>query len=52
MLGMDLVIMISKFKFRDYMIWRIDKFRIKIKFFEIFFQLVCNGIIKYVKKLF
>lgn len=52
MLGTDLATMISNFKFRDDMIWRTGKLRIKIKFFETFFQPACNGIIKHVKELF
>lgn len=52
MFGTDLATMISKFKFRDHIIWRTDKLRIKIKFFETFFQPACNGIIKHVKELF
>lgn len=52
MLGTDLATMISKFKFRDHMIWRTGTLRIKIEFFERFFQPACNGIIKHVKELF
>lgn len=52
MLGTDLATMISKFKFRDHMIWRTGKLRIKIKFFETFFKPACNEIIKHVKELF
>lgn len=36
MLGTDLATMISKFKFRDHMIWRTGKLRIKIKFLKPF----------------
>lgn len=52
MLGTDLATIISKFKFRDHMIWRTDKLEIKIEFFKNFFQRACNGIIKHVKELF
>lgn len=50
--GEDIKVWINKLKFKDYIKVIYDKLRINRKFFEIFFQFVCDEIIKYVKKLF
>lgn len=45
-LGIDLKILISNLKFKYYICFEYDKMKIELKLFEIFFWLVCSGIIK------
>lgn len=51
-LGRDFTTLISSSQFKDQIIVRCDKMRIKLTLFETFFQPPCSGIIKHMEQLF
>lgn len=51
-LGRDFTTLISRSKFKDQIIVRRDKMRIKMALIETFFQPPCSGIIKHMEQLF
>lgn len=50
-MNIDFIMFVNKFIYKDYIIWKVDKVRIDLLMFEIFFKLVCDGIVRYVKDL-